>query len=136
MEIKVTREVLTDDAPLPEGVYVVKVEKAEVIQSAQKGTPGVLFHLRVLAPEEHAGRMLFERMYLGEDPSKVLWRWNRLFKAATGQNLPERTFPLDEFLNLFVNPPVLGSKVLAEVGHEEYQGEKRARVKRFSPIKE
>ena len=134
MEIVITQESLGNE-PLPAGVYVVKVEKVEFVQSSQKGTPGVSLQLRVLSPEEHAGRMAFDRLWLGDDPSKVLWRWNSLYKAATGEDLPKRSFTLDEFINLFTTPPVLGSVVLAELEVEEYEGNQRNRVRRFAKVK-
>jgi len=135
MEIVITREVIGNE-PLPAGIYVVKIEKSEFVQSSQKGTPGIALQLRVLSPEEHAGRVIFDRLWLGDDPSKVLWRWNSLYKAATGEDLPKRSFTLDEFINLFTSPPVLGAVVVAEVEVEEYDGNQRNRVRRFAAPKE
>ncbi len=134
MLINVTKDLLEGDL-LPDGIYVCRVEKVEFTQSSQKGTPGVSVHLRVLSPEEHAGRMIFDRLYLGEDPSKILWRWNRFYKACTNQNLPQRSFTVDEFINLFTGA-CPGSTVVVELGTEEYEGEKRNVVKRYSAPKQ
>ena len=54
---------------LPDGVFLVRVDKAQYRREAQK--PFYVLHLSVLEPERFAGRMISGRVYC---TAKALWK--------------------------------------------------------------
>ena len=91
--------------PIPDGVYLVNVEKAEIKVSKEKLTPSLNLTLKVIEGP-HKGRVVFKPLWLTENNLKYVNADLRLFeytkKVSDLQNPETLEFFLDKKVSVFV----------------------------------
>lgn len=121
----------TQNKRIPPGTYEVVLHKWEFIESNVKGTPGILFELRVVEADdpEWNNWLFYHNTWL----SGTAWSVKNTVlglggEATSGQTLiPEEVRDgTSEALN-----GLIGEQGTAQVEDEEYQGKKQAKIKRF-----
>lgn len=100
---------------IPEGTYAVVVNKAELTQS-REGNNMIKLEFEV-TEGPHKGAKLFENCSL---QPQALFKLKSVM-LALGMNIPNGSFDLD-------TNDLVGLNCEVEVGHETYEGKKRARI--------
>lgn len=100
---------------IPEGTYAVVVNKAELTKS-REGNNMIKMEFEV-TEGPHKGAKLFENCSL---QPQALFKLKSVM-LALGMNIPEGSFDLD-------TNDLVGLNCEVEVGHETYEGKKRARI--------
>lgn len=100
---------------IPEGTYAVVVNKAELTKS-REGNNMIKLEFEV-TEGPHKGAKLFENCSL---QPQALFKLKSVM-LALGMNIPEGSFDLD-------TNDLVGLNCEVEVGHETYEGKKRARI--------
>lgn len=100
---------------IPEGTYAVVVNKAELTKS-REGNNMIKMEFEV-TEGPHKGFKLFENCSL---QPQALFKLKSVM-LALGMNIPEGSFDLD-------TNDLVGLNCEVEVGHETYEGKKRARI--------
>lgn len=100
---------------IPEGTYAVVVNKAELTKS-REGNNMIKMEFEV-TEGLHKGAKLFENCSL---QPQALFKLKSVM-LALGMNIPEGSFDLD-------TNDLVGLNCEVEVGHETYEGKKRARI--------
>lgn len=117
-------EAVAYDGPgdlIPEGSYLVRVEKAEVGYS-QAGNEGIKLRLKVQGGD-HDGRVVFDDLWLTE---KALG-YVRYRLEVMGAKIPDGPFNLDP-------DHLVGRRARVEVVHETFREKTRAKVAGWSRI--
>ena len=108
---------------IPEDTYEVTITKMTRKMSDKGHMQG--YFTGIIQSGEHAKRPITTNITVTEDS---LWKANQLYKACTGEDMPQRDFENeDEFLD-WLFEEVNGSTCLAMVQHREWQGETRINV--------
>lgn len=100
---------------IPEGTYAVVVNKAELTKS-REGNNMIKMEFEV-TEGPHKGAKLFENCSL---QPQALFKLKSVM-LALGMNIPDGSFDLD-------TNDLVGLNCEVEVGHETYEGKKRARI--------
>ena len=100
---------------IPEGTYAVVVNKAELTKS-REGNNMIKMEFEV-TEGPHKGAKLFENCSL---QPQALFKLKSVM-LALGMNIPNGSFDLD-------TNDLVGLNCEVEVGHETYEGKKRARI--------
>lgn len=100
---------------IPEGVYTLVVDSATQ-KSSQGGNPMIVFEFSV-AEGKYQGSKLYENCSL---QPQALFKLKSVL-IALGMNIPNKAFDLDL-------KDLIGMTCEAEVGHETYEGKKKARI--------
>lgn len=100
---------------IPEGVYTLVVDSATQ-KSSQGGNPMIVFEFSV-AEGKYQGSKLYENCSL---QSQALFKLKSVL-IALGLDIPNKAFDLDL-------KDLIGMTCEAEVGHEVYEGKKKARI--------
>lgn len=103
---------------IPEGEYVVSVNDAS-IESSSKGNDYIKFEFEVIEGS-HKGAKLYHNCSL---LPQALFNLKNVLEAL-GFDIPTKAFDLDL-------SDLLGLECEVEVGHETYEGKKRARILEF-----
>lgn len=109
----------TSKKAIPEGTYEVVVNKAEQKKS-KEGNPMISFEFEV-TEGTHSGAKLFENCSL---QPQALFKLKSVL-LALGMDIPNKSFDL----NL---KDLIGLTCEVEVGHEVYEGKKRARILEYN----
>ncbi|MFN8163898.1 MAG: hypothetical protein U0R26_08720 [Solirubrobacterales bacterium] len=123
---------LRDDVVVvPEGMYPVKVEEV-VLREANSGSNYLKFRFTVVEGE-HEDAVLWGIGSLRED---MRWALRQTFRALgfDAEDLTIETEAGDGGEEIVVEPDFVGLEALAQVVHDEYLGEVRAKVKRLVPM--
>jgi len=107
---------------IPEAKYPVRVVSADVRPSKSSGMDTWCLDLEIEGPK-YAGRKLW--LYISMKPEAVGVRKG----AMTALGLDT-----SQMVNYDLIDDVIDRKALAEVYHDEYQGEKRAKVRRLRSL--
>lgn len=111
--------VKTELEAVPAGTYEAVVASAQVTEAKSSGKPMLSVKLRIEAPEELNGRMLFDNFSL---QSQALWKLKRWLLALGYE-------PDELETNLELDPEELvGQTCYPVVVNEMYQGQERSRV--------
>ena len=105
----------TSRKTIPEGVYTLVVDSATQ-KSSQGGNPMIVFEFSV-AEGKYQGSKLYENCSL---QPQALFKLKSVL-IALGLNIPNKAFDLDL-------KDLIGMTCEAEVGHEVYEGKKKARI--------
>lgn len=108
----------TSRKAIPEGQYVVSVNDAS-IENSSKGNDYIKFEFEVIEGA-HKGAKLFHNCSL---QPQALFNLKGVLEAL-GFSIPKKAFDLDL-------SELLGMECEVEVGHEVYEGKKRARILEF-----
>lgn len=100
---------------IPEGVYTLVVDSATQ-KSSQSGSPMIVFEFSV-AEGKYQGSKLYENCSL---QPQALFKLKSVL-IALGLDIPNKAFDLDL-------KDLIGMTCEAEVGHEVYEGKKKARI--------
>lgn len=103
---------------IPEGQYVVSVNDAS-IENSSKGNDYIKFEFEVIEGG-HKGAKLYHNCSL---QPQALFNLKNVLEAL-GFSIPKKAFDLDL-------GDLLGMECEVEVGHETYEGKKRARILEF-----
>lgn len=103
---------------IPEGSYIVSVNDAS-IENSSKGSDYIKFEFEVIEGP-HKGAKLFHNCSL---QPQALFNLKGVLEAL-GFTIPSKAFDLDL-------SELLGLECEVEVGHETYEGKKRARILEF-----
>lgn len=112
-------EVETSRKAIPEGTYEVVVNSVEQKKS-REGNPMISFEFEV-AEGKHKGAKLFENCSL---QPQALFKLKSVL-LALGFDIPDEAFDLDL-------KELIGLTCEVEVGHEVYEGKKRARILQYN----
>lgn len=117
-------DVKTGYKAIPEGIYSVKVQEAELSESQKSGQPKIEFKFEVIEGK-HKGSILFHTCSL---QPQALFNLKALL-LALGYEIPSGEFDLDveELIDL---------ECQVEVAHEKYEGKDKARIVEFIPLDE
>lgn len=105
----------TSRKTIPEGVYTLVVDSATQ-KSSQGGNPMIVFEFSV-AEGKYQGSKLYENCSL---QPQALFKLKSVL-IALGLNIPNKAFDLDL-------KDLIGMTCEADVGHEVYEGKKKARI--------
>lgn len=105
----------TSRKTIPEGVYTLVVDSATQ-KSSQGGNPMIVFEFSV-AEGKYQGSKLYENCSL---QPQALFKLKSVL-IALGLDIPNKAFDLDL-------KDLIGMTCEAEVGHEVYEGKKKARI--------
>ena len=105
----------TSRKTIPEGVYTLVVDSATQ-KNSQGGNPMIVFEFSV-AEGKYQGSKLYENCSL---QPQALFKLKSVL-IALGLNIPNKAFDLDL-------KDLIGMTCEAEVGHEVYEGKKKARI--------
>lgn len=105
----------TSRKTIPEGTYTLVVDSATQ-KSSQGGNPMIVFEFSV-AEGKYQGSKLYENCSL---QPQALFKLKSVL-IALGMDIPNKAFDLDL-------KDLIGLTCEAEVGHEVYEGKKRARI--------
>lgn len=107
---------------IEKGIYQVKIFSAVAKTSANSGQPMVVFTLEIL-DGEYAGRRLFLNNSL---QPHALFGFRKTLEAL-GVKVPTSSMQVDL-------KKLAGAQMNIEVGHEEYQGQMKAKVVDVAPV--
>jgi len=108
---------------VPEDTYEVVITKMSKKDSESGNRQG--YFTAIIQEGEFAKRSLVTNITVTEN---TLWKANELYKACTGEDMPQQEFESeDEFLD-WLFEEVNGESCLAVVTHREYQGQTRVNV--------
>lgn len=126
-KISVTKDNLGGSTPVPPGIYKARVSMEQVV--AKSGTPmaKVVYSLLGNGPDGKsvANRKAFDNITIEES---MVWKLNTLYKACTGDDLPQESFTQDE-LFLLVKNVAEGHTVSVELTTEVYNDKENNKVK-------
>lgn len=108
----------TSRKAIPEGQYVVSVNDAS-IENSSKGNDYIKFEFEVIEGA-HKGAKLYHNCSL---QPQALFNLKNVLEAL-GFSIPKKAFDLDL-------SELLGMECEVEVGHETYEGKKKARILEF-----
>lgn len=110
-----------DGGPLPEGKYHALLTGAKS-ESFKSGNSGFEFEFEVLAPDEHAGRKVHDRLVISEktEPRQIMYL-SRLGIIEAVEKDGKKHYEKGEVED-FID--AIGTEVVIEVAHEEFQREK------------
>lgn len=115
--------------PLPPGTYILEVDvtgKETVERGREKNTPYMRLRFRVVEPQEYAGKLVFHNLILSGPGVRLT---GQLLSALGYEVRKGMTFRLPLY-------DIAGKRVGAHIGHEEYQGQIRNRIRAFIPVDE
>lgn len=103
-------------AGVPEATYKLMVDTAEAVES-QAGNPMIKIKWSVVDDPEYNGRVIYDNVVLTASMAR------RIKSLGDAMGLD---------FSMGIDPDTLpGRTAWAEIVHEEYQGEKNAKVKRY-----
>lgn len=130
LSVNVTKENKSGSTPVPAGVYQARAAfKAGTTKDGLKDMMKVEFSLIGKDPngKKVTDRKVFDNITFEES---MIWKWNALYEAATGEEMPDGTFTFDEMIGI-VGGAIQGKVVNIEVSVEEYDGKETNKVVRY-----
>lgn len=121
-EVEAVEERTFDDSLVPKGNYHVVIEEAgEDISKA--GNEMANLTLTILEGD-HEGRKFWDHIVLPGQGVDIVWKWKQLY-TALGEDVSEGiSIDVDD---------LQGRDLWIRVGHENYDGDKVARIKGYIP---
>lgn len=125
---KVTKEDLRQE-PVPPGFYKALINEAKFKMSST-GKPMIVVEYTLQSQSNETkmktiGRKIFENLVITMDS---LWRANNVVNAATGRDIPEKTYTQEELVQTII-AAVKGKAVLVKVETRTYEGALQNEIK-------
>lgn len=128
--MNITKDKLGGKAVEP-GIYQASIASEFGASKADKPMMKVTYNLLGTQPSgtTAVGRKVFDNIVFEEN---MLWKFNQVFSAVTGEDLPEESLTIDELYGM-ISAAIYGAIVTIEVTTEKQKDSDREqnRVKKF-----
>lgn len=122
-ELDAVEEKTFDDSLIPKGNYHLLIEEATEDTSKAGNDMAVL--VLTIMEGDHEGRKFWDRIVAPGQGVDIVWKWKQLY-VALGDDVTEG-------LNIDILD-LQGRDLWGRVGHENYDGEKQAKIVGYIPV--
>jgi hypothetical protein len=128
--MNVNKENKGGSAPVPPGLYEARISyKVDKTKDGSKDMLKIEYTLIGKDPtgKSVVGRKAFDNITYEDS---MVWKWNAIYQAVTGEELPDGNFTFDELVGL-VGEVINNKVVKIELETSSYEGKENNKVKKI-----